>query len=29
MLTIHSDEIIHLTIKDALKENVDFVANKL
>ena len=29
MLTIHSEEPVNLTIKEALKENIDFVANKL
>ena len=29
MLTIHSEKQLHLTVKDALKDNMDFVANKL
>ncbi len=29
MLSIHSDELIKLSVKDALKDNIDFVVNKL
>jgi calpain-15 len=29
MMTVHSEEPINVTIKESLKENIDFVANKL
>ena len=29
VLIVHSEESINLTIKEAFKENIDFVANKL
>ena len=29
MLTIHSDEMVKLSVKDSLQDNMDFIANKL